>query len=150
MFHPDSLQDNPYVPPVAITNFSINNRPVPVKGTPNDSSSVTSLSQNISYTRDITLTHVENDFSIEFAALNFVDPENNLYKYKLEPFESEWIQASASNRIARYTNINPGKYTFRVIGSNNDGRTGTRRELHLSSSSLHHGGRPGGPTPCMD
>ena len=53
--------------------------------------------------------------------MNFVNPERNQYKYKLEPYEEEWIETNASNRFARYTNISPGKYTFRVIGSNNDG-----------------------------
>ena len=59
--------------------------------------------------------------NIEFAALNFVNPARNQYKYKLEPYEKEWIETNASNRFARYTNISPGNYTFRVIGSNNDG-----------------------------
>ena len=53
--------------------------------------------------------------------MNFVNPERNQYKYKLEPYEKEWIETNASSRFARYTNISPGKYTFRVIGSNNDG-----------------------------
>ena len=63
VFHPDSLQDNPYIPPVAITNFSINNRIVPVKGTPADILSSTPLKQNISYTREIALTYLQNDFN---------------------------------------------------------------------------------------
>ena len=81
----------------------------------------TPLTQSISYTNEIQLTYDQNDFNLEFAALNFVNPERNQYKYKLEPYEKEWIETNASNRFARYTNISPGKYTFRVIGSNNDG-----------------------------
>ena len=81
----------------------------------------TPLTQSISYTNEIQLTYDQNDFNLEFAALNFVNPERNQYKYKLEPYEKEWIETNASNRIARYTNMSPGKYTFRVIGSNNDG-----------------------------
>ena len=122
VFHPDSLKDNPYTPPVSITGFSINNQPVPVKESYGDTLSwETPLAHAIHYTDAVELTYQQNDFSLEFAALNFTNPENNLYKYKLEPYETHWIETSASNRIARYTNISPGTYTFRVIGSNNDG-----------------------------
>ena len=122
VFHPDSLQDNPFIPPLAITGFSIHNKTVPVDGTGADTLTwETPLTQSISYTNEIQLTYDQNDFNIEFAALNFVNPERNQYKYKLEPYEMEWIETNASNRFARYTNISPGKYTFRVIGSNNDG-----------------------------
>ena len=121
-FHPDSLEDNNYVPPVVISSFSIRNQEVPVAGTDADTLTwETPLTQSISYTHEIRLTHDQNDFNLEFAALNFVNPERNQYKYKLEPYEKEWIETTADNRFARYTNISPGKYTFRVIGSNNDG-----------------------------
>ena len=69
----------------------------------------------------IKLPYDKNDFSLEFSALNFINPENNQYKYKLEPYENLWIETPANNRVARYTNIDPGRYIFRVIGSNNDG-----------------------------
>ena len=122
VFHPDSLQNNSFIPPVAITGFSIHNKTVPVDGTDADTVTwETPLTQSISYTNEIQLTYDQNDFNLEFAALNFVNPERNQYKYKLEPYEKEWIETNASNRFARYTNISPGKYTFRVIGSNNDG-----------------------------
>ncbi len=122
VFHPDSLQDNPYIPPVAITGFSINSQPVPVRGSYVDTLQwETPLAHTMPYTNEIELSYQQNDFSLEFAALNFVNPGNNLYKYKLEPYEKDWIETTAGTRIARYTNISPGTYTFRVIGSNNDG-----------------------------
>ncbi|MEO5601731.1 MAG: two-component regulator propeller domain-containing protein, partial [Cyclobacteriaceae bacterium] len=122
IFHPDSLVDNDYVPPVVITDFLINNQRVPLAKSEADTLKwETPLKKGISYTREVGLRHNQNDFSFEFAALNFVNSESNRYKYKLEPYESEWIVTNASNRVARYTNIDPGEYTFRVIGSNNDG-----------------------------
>jgi hypothetical protein len=75
----------------------------------------------ISYTKEIKLDYHQNDFSFGFSALSYVSPDNNHYKYKLEPYEKDWIETSATNRIARYTNVSPDKYTFRVIASNNDG-----------------------------
>ena len=122
VFHPDSIETNTFIPPVKFTGFSIHNQPVPVDGTDNDTlSSVKALTKNVSYTDEILLTFDQNDFHIEFSALNFVNPERNLYKYKLDPYEKGWIETNATNPLARYTNISPGKYTFRVIGSNNDG-----------------------------
>jgi signal transduction histidine kinase/ligand-binding sensor domain-containing protein/DNA-binding response OmpR family regulator len=122
IFHPDSLYENPFIPPVVLNAYSINNTSVPVQGSIADTLTWKSpLTYNISYAKEILLGHNQNDFTLEFVSLNFVRSENNQYKYKLEPFEKEWIEATAENRVARYTNISPGKYTFRVIGSNNDG-----------------------------
>ncbi len=122
VFHPDSLEDNKFIPPVVISSFSIRNQTLPVTGTDADTLTwKTPLTQSISYTDEIGLTYNQNDFNLEFVALNFVNPERNQYKYKLEPYEKEWTETNAGNRFARYTNISPGKYTFRVIGSNNDG-----------------------------
>ena len=79
------------------------------------------LTYTITYTDEVELTYQQNDLTFEFAALNYINQEKNQYKYKLEPYEKEWIETTRSNRFARYTNMSPGKYTFRVIGSNNDG-----------------------------
>lgn len=122
VFHPDSLRDNPYVPPVIITGLSVNNKMLPVAGGHADTLSAKSpLRKSIAYEDSIKLTYHQNDFSIEFVSLNYINPENNKYKYRLEPYETEWTETTAENRSARYTNINPGNYIFRVIGSNNDG-----------------------------
>lgn len=121
-FFPDSLGDNNFTPPIYITGFSVHNQPLRT-GTPHSNTSTrkTLLSKHISYTDKIKLDFNQNDFSIDFAALNYVNAEKNQYKYKLEPYENEWIETHSSNRSARYTNIDPGEYTFRAIGSNNDG-----------------------------
>jgi ligand-binding sensor domain-containing protein/signal transduction histidine kinase len=56
----------------------------------------------------------------QFTALSFVAPKKVRFKYKLEGFDENWIDAGTS-RTATYTNIAPGKYRFRVIACNNDG-----------------------------
>ena len=113
VFHPDSLQGNAYVPPIALTGFSIRNLTTPVNGSGKDSlTSKPLLTQNISYTSEIRLTHNQNDFAFEFAALNFENPQSNQYKYKLEPYEKDWIETRATHRVARYTNISPGQSAF--------------------------------------
>ena len=59
-------------------------------------------------------------FDLYYTAPSFVAPEKVRFKYKLEGFDNDWID-SGTRRIAYYTNLRPGSYTFRVIASNNDG-----------------------------
>src|SRR5690606_10880421 len=51
---------------------------------------------------------------------NYIKSSKNQYAYKLEGFDDEW-HFSGTKRSATYTNLDPGKYTFRVKASNNDG-----------------------------
>ena len=59
-------------------------------------------------------------FAFHYAGLSFVAPDKVQFKYKLEGFDRTWISAGVG-RVAYYTNIPPGRYTFRVIACNNDG-----------------------------
>jgi ligand-binding sensor domain-containing protein/two-component sensor histidine kinase len=59
-------------------------------------------------------------FAFHYAGLSFIAPDKVQYKYKLEGFDRDWVSAGAA-RVAYYTNIPPGRYTFRVIACNNDG-----------------------------
>ena len=113
VFYPDQINDNPYTPPVHITDFKIANRSV----SPKDSLSV--LSSHIGYTSNMTLKHDQNMISFGFAALDYSKPDKNLYSYKLEGLDTEWSPES-HYRIATYTNLAPGDYTFMVKGSNSD------------------------------
>jgi signal transduction histidine kinase/streptogramin lyase len=61
-----------------------------------------------------------NHFQIEYAGLSFVAPQKVRYRYQLEGFDHNWTDAG-TRRIAYYTNIPPGHYTFRVQAANNDG-----------------------------
>jgi ligand-binding sensor domain-containing protein/signal transduction histidine kinase len=67
------------------------------------------------------LKYDENYFSVEYAALDFSNPENVEYAYKLDGVDKDWIYTDASGRIAKYTNIDPGEYRFRVKATNGDG-----------------------------
>jgi signal transduction histidine kinase len=55
-----------------------------------------------------------------YTAPSFVAPDKVRFKYNLEGFDSNWVEGG-SRRIAYYTNLRPGSYTFRVIACNNDG-----------------------------
>ena len=113
-FFPENIRDNPYVPPVVITSFKIFNKPVPI-----GAKSV--LKKAIPYVDSLTLSYRDNVFSFEFAALSYANSHKNRYRYKLENFEPGWNEVGSKQRLATYTNLDPGKYVFRVQGSNSDG-----------------------------
>ncbi len=112
-FHPENIGINPYLPPVYLTGFELFNSPVKT------GSEI--LPETIEQTRKITLKSDHAVFSLSFAALNYQLPEKNLYRFKLDCFNTHWSPPKASHS-ATYTNLNPGKYTFWVQGSNNDGQ----------------------------
>ncbi|HLT47073.1 MAG TPA: two-component regulator propeller domain-containing protein [Rubricoccaceae bacterium] len=60
------------------------------------------------------------DFEVAYTALSFLAPENVRFRYRLEGFDDDWVEAGA-RRTAFYTNVPPGRYTFRVTASNADG-----------------------------
>jgi diguanylate cyclase (GGDEF)-like protein len=62
-----------------------------------------------------------NSIAVEFAALDYSAPERNRYAYRLDGFDSAWIDTEASHRVAAYTNLPPGDFTLRLRGSNRDG-----------------------------
>jgi ligand-binding sensor domain-containing protein len=116
-FTPDvirQVKENPYPPPVAFTALKIFNTDI----LPGAADSI--LSAPVNETRAITLAYDQSVLTFEYAALNFIQPEKNRYAYRLEGFESNWNLVDGK-RSATYTNLDPGKYTFRVIASNNDG-----------------------------
>jgi ligand-binding sensor domain-containing protein/signal transduction histidine kinase len=114
IFYPDSFKDNKTLPSTVITGFSIFNSPVPfgVPGSP--------LKEQISETKEITLSYKQSVISFDYAALNFSNPEKTRYAYKMDGFEKEW-NLVGNQRKATFTNLNPGKYTFMVKACNSDG-----------------------------
>jgi signal transduction histidine kinase/ligand-binding sensor domain-containing protein/CheY-like chemotaxis protein len=114
VFHPDSLKDNPHSPNIVFTDFLLYNKPVEI-GTKDSP-----LKQHIGVAKEIVLSYFQSVFSIKFAALNFISPQNNQYAYMLEGFEKDWNYVGNKREIT-YTNLNPGEYVFKVKASNNDG-----------------------------
>jgi PAS domain S-box-containing protein len=126
-FYPENIKDNPHIPQIVITDFKIFDKSVkPEKESP--------LHKSITESDEITLSYRDYVFSFDFVALDYISPEKNKYAYKLEGFDKNWIYTDASKRFAHYSNLSPGKYIFRVIGSNNDGiwnRKGTSIKITI-------------------
>jgi len=106
-FQPAEVRDNPFPPAVAITDLLVLNK----------SRSIPDLPTR----REITLSYRDTVFTVEFAALHYADPDGNRYAYRLEGFDQGWVDTNASRRFATYTNLDPGRYVFRVRASNKDG-----------------------------
>ncbi|TAK66876.1 MAG: hypothetical protein EPO24_01035 [Bacteroidetes bacterium] len=106
-FFPDSVMDNPHIPNIVITSFKKFNEEAPLKS-----------SEASRY--EVELAYDENVISFEFAALEYTAPGKNQYAYMMEGFDRKWIY-SGTRRFVTYTHLDPGEYTFRVRGSNNDG-----------------------------
>jgi ligand-binding sensor domain-containing protein/serine phosphatase RsbU (regulator of sigma subunit) len=110
----NTIKDNSFIPPVVITKFSLFNKSV-------STGENSPLEYAISETGKIELKYNQNFLSFEFSALSYTDPERNQYKYKMEGLDKDWVY-SGTRRFAEYRNVKPGKYVFRVQGSNNDGK----------------------------
>lgn len=113
LFHPDDVHDNPYAPPLVLTDFLIGNESV---GVGPDSP----FEQTIQQMDRIVLPGQDNVFTFELASLHYGAPEEINYAYIMEGFDSKW-NLIGNRRFATYTNLPPGEYTFRAIGSNSDG-----------------------------
>jgi len=100
-FHPDSIQENNFIPPIVITSFKVLDKPV-------------LLGQNID------LTYNQNYISFEFSSLSYALSDKNQFAYKLEGFDEDWIYCG-SRKFVSYSNLLPGTYVFHVKGSNSDG-----------------------------
>jgi signal transduction histidine kinase/ligand-binding sensor domain-containing protein/DNA-binding response OmpR family regulator len=110
-FYPKQIPRNTHVPPIAITDFQLFNKPVNMDDF---------IAKNRQNQPVLTLAHNENSFSFGFTALSFFAPEKNRYSFMLEGFDKSWNDAGKERR-ATYTNIPAGNYTFRIKASNNDG-----------------------------
>ncbi len=102
-FNPDSINIDSYLPPIVISSIKIFDEKI-------------HGSQS-----ELILSYKQNFISFEFASLDFSNPTQNQYAYKLEGFQNNWRYVGASMRIANYTNLPAGTYTFIVKGSNSDG-----------------------------
>jgi signal transduction histidine kinase/streptogramin lyase len=100
--------------PIYLTDIQLFNKPIEINGA--DSL----LKQHISFAKSITFKYNQNIISLYYTAIDFVDADNRQYAYFLEGLDNDW-QYVGQKREAVYSNLPPGKYTFRVKSANRDG-----------------------------
>jgi signal transduction histidine kinase/ligand-binding sensor domain-containing protein/DNA-binding response OmpR family regulator len=111
--NPKSIIHSSYNPPIVISDFQIFNKSIK----PSENSVLT---KSIFNTNEIVLSHTQNVFSFLFSALDYNNPNSISYVYMMEGFDKDWI-TSGTRRYITYTNLNPGKYVFKVKATNSDG-----------------------------
>ena len=122
VFHPEDYQENNSGIPLYITSFKISDKEV---------------SSNTETLRRIKLRHNENFFSIALAGLNYMNPYQCTYAYKLDPFDNNWI--ITRKREINYTNVPAGEYTFRykVITDNPDWNV-PEKTMDISIATIYY------------
>jgi signal transduction histidine kinase/DNA-binding response OmpR family regulator/ligand-binding sensor domain-containing protein len=86
------------------------------------------LEKSISSTKKIDLKYFQNFFSFDFSALNYINPTQSYYRYKLEGVDASWNESASTDGIghANYTNLSPGIYILKVYAANNGHKWGNK------------------------
>ncbi len=114
VFHPNSIgARNDHAPKVVINGFDLSGEAL----SPNDASGI--LTQSIEYTKELTLDYDQNIFAIHYAMPNYINPEKNVYSYRLLGLDDSWVKTS--NPFVSFTIQRGGSYVFEIKGINNDG-----------------------------
>lgn len=114
-FYPSDIKISAPGLETTITGFDLYGRPVKAGDIINGRAI---LNKPVYETDNIKLDYTENNISFKFSVLNHSAPEKVIYSYKLENFDDEWLTTGSDYRIATYTNLNPGTYTFSVRAKN--------------------------------
>ncbi len=118
IFRPSEIGQNDRQPKVVLTDFQLFNKTVrPLEQIDGE----VILNMSVVEQPSIVLPSSKNVFSIEFAVLNFIQPENNACRYKLEGFNDQWLTADSKSHKVTFTNLDAGDYIFRVAAASNDG-----------------------------
>ncbi|RYY29712.1 MAG: hybrid sensor histidine kinase/response regulator [Sphingobacteriaceae bacterium] len=110
VFNPDSIKQDSQVPPVYLTGFKINNKPL-------QDASFTGKKSVISLT-DITIPYDQAVLAIDFAAPEYSHPDKITYTYFLENWDKSWNEAGKL-RTAYYSRLTEGNYILRIRSTNN-------------------------------
>ena len=113
-FHPDSIKDNLFIPTVSLTDFKISGHSLLEVDNQEKS-----LHKPLDDIDELELSYLQNDLSIEFTAFTYHADLNIQLSYLMEGVDNEWITTNDTKELIPYTNLNPGKYTFKVRVKNN-------------------------------
>lgn len=112
-FQPEKIVPGTSLPPIVLTDFKILNQSL------NNLPGYMNLG-DINSVNKLKLSYKHYIISIDYVALNYVNPSKCRYKYKLVPFDKSWNEVG-NQRTATYTNLPDGDYTFEVLATNNFG-----------------------------
>ena len=113
VFRPEDMIIHAAPPKVFLTDLKLNNQSV-IPG------KESILKNSINETDLVSLSHNQNNLTLDFLATHFANPLKNRYSYKLENYDNEWRDVG-NQHTAFYPNLPPGEYTFRVKAANDKG-----------------------------
>ncbi|MDP9081895.1 MAG: ATP-binding protein [Bacteroidota bacterium] len=129
MFRPSNINTNKNQPNLIFTDLQVFNQSLSVGEKVNGR---VILPESITGLKSLNLKYNDNVFSIEFAALNYFNPDKIKYQYMMEGFDKGWITADSKIRKATYTNLDAGDYTFKVRATDNENWNNKELRLHIS------------------
>lgn len=112
---PQHIQRNSYRPNISITDVKVMGESILY---PNIEGAELIERSGMGDLSELTIPYDKNTFSIEFSSLSFATPTKNRYQYKLEGYSDNWTDVDSEHRMALYSNLDWGHYTFRVRGTN--------------------------------
>ncbi len=106
-FSPEDVVLNATLPPMRMTDIDIAGE---------------TLAMDVSYVdiHTLGLSHKHYFVNFEFSVLDFTNPANNRYKYKLDNFDADWVDIGTRHNVS-FTNLPPGKFVLQVSGATSDG-----------------------------
>jgi signal transduction histidine kinase/ligand-binding sensor domain-containing protein len=109
MVDPANVRINPFPPLVLIEEVMVDDQPVPVP-----------VSGTSAPAGRLHIQPGKHRLEFRYTGLSFAAPEKVRFKYRLDGLESDWVDVG-TRRVAYYSYLKPGNYSFRVMACNNDG-----------------------------
>lgn len=116
--NPSKISTSHYHPKLLLSYLKVNNELVK-PGVERFGSVI--LNENINATSELSLNHLQNNFSLGFSATNFSNTSRNNFRYLLNGYDSKWVYAS-SNNVISYSNLDPGEYLLEIQIEDNNGK----------------------------
>ncbi len=127
-FNPNDIPTREKLPKIQFENFKVFNKNIKPGDTINGR---ILLEKTISEVDNITLKHNENVFSVDFTSLHYLNPKNHSIKYRLLPFNEQWIEVPSNQKTISYSGLQPGQYRLSVLASNSLNKWTTPKTLTI-------------------
>ena len=113
IFKPDKIRPTFGSPLTNITSIELHNIPLEI-----DTKGI--LTQHASMVDTIRLIHNQNNLTFRFTSINYIEPKNPQYRYRLINFDTTWVYSDLP--VAQFTNLKPGDYHFLASSAGRDNK----------------------------
>lgn len=110
-FSPQNIGITSYDHEILITNVYVHNQSININS---ESGGKRIINTNILDAKDFRFSYEDNTFTFEFSTIDFKDPENIYYQYRLKELSNDWNTTLPGINRVTYNHLNPGEYTLEV------------------------------------